>query len=304
MEALESTSWASAPPTSGLAPAGGSVARTSFTRLWAASDFGSRALTTVIRLFLDHAAADRLYALFHLVAFRGLRRGEACGQKWTDTRLDAGLITVAKQLVVNGWEVYEDDPKTDAGARTIALDFDTVQVLTRHRAQQDKDREKWGSAWVETGRVFTRENGELLHPANVTRRFIESHEEIGLPPVRLHDLRPGAATLAHAAGADLKDIQEMLGHSSITITADTYTSLLPEADLAIAEAAARLVPHARVTSEKVAPAVEPEPDGAEESGAESVPDDADPLGDIREINSPSAHAPLTQTAPDEESEAE
>lgn len=55
-----------------------------------------------IGFFLDHVAEDRLYALFHLIAFRGLRRGEACGQKWADTSLDAGLITVAKQLVVNG----------------------------------------------------------------------------------------------------------------------------------------------------------------------------------------------------------
>ncbi|MFE2102937.1 tyrosine-type recombinase/integrase [Streptomyces sp. NPDC059468] len=170
-------------------------------------------------------------------------RGERAGVAATEQRrqqldhqrcgdLDAGLITVAKQLVVDGWEVYEDDPKSDAGARTIALDSDTVQALKRYRAQQDKDREERGSAGVETGRVFTKENGEMLHPANVTRRFVELYEEIGLPPVRLHDLRHGAATLAHAAGADLKDIQEMLGHSSITITADTYMSLLPEADLA------------------------------------------------------------------------
>ncbi|MFJ2268609.1 tyrosine recombinase XerC [Streptomyces sp. NPDC087849] len=251
-------------------------------------------------LFLDHVAGDRLYALFHLVAFRGLRRGEACGQRWTDTNLEAGLLTVAKQLVVNGWEVYEDDPKTDAGARTIALDFDTVQALKQHRAQQDKDRQEWESAWVETGRVFTRENGDLLHPANITRRFIELHEEIGLPPVRLHDLRHGAATLAHAAGAGLKDIQEMLGHSSITITSDTYTSLLPEADLAIAEAAARLVPRARVSSKDSEPGADAQPGETDES----VPDDADPWGRIEDGNSPSAHAPLTQTAPDEKSEAE
>ncbi|MGW0821914.1 hypothetical protein [Streptomyces sp. NPDC002845] len=96
----------------------------------------------------------------------------------------------------------------------------------------------------------------------------------------------------------------MLGHSSITITADTYTSLLPEADLAIAEAAARLVPRARATSENTAPEATAEPDDAEHPGPESVPDDADPLGGISEINSPSAHAPLTQTAPDEESEAD
>ncbi|OLZ62906.1 site-specific integrase [Streptomyces sp. IMTB 2501] len=251
-------------------------------------------------VFLDHVAEDRLYALFHLIAFRGLRRGEACGQKWTDTNLDAGLITVAKQLVVDGWEVYEDDPKTDAGARTIALDSDTVQALKRHRAQQDKDRKEWESAWVESGRVFTKENGEMLHPANVTRRFVELYEEIGLPPVRLHDLRHGAATLAHAAGADLKDIQEMLGHSSITITADTYTSLLPEADLAIAEAAARLVPRARAASKNAAP----EAQGEAEAAEANVPDGADPSGEISGPGAPSAHAPLTQTAPDEESEAE
>ncbi|MFF1448657.1 hypothetical protein ACFVYF_10955 [Streptomyces sp. NPDC058274] len=106
------------------------------------------------------------------------------------------------------------------------------------------------------------------------------------------------------AGADLKDIQEMLGHSSITITADTYTSLLPEADLAIAEAASRLVPRARATSENTAPEAEAEPDDAEHPGPEPVPDDADPSGENPEVNSPSAHTPLTQTAPDETSEAE
>ncbi|MFB8437913.1 tyrosine-type recombinase/integrase [Streptomyces niveus] len=128
----------------------------------------------------------------------------------------------------------------------------------------------------------------MLHPANVTGRFIELHEELGLPPIRLHDLRHGAATLAHAAGASLKDIQEMLGHSSITITSDTYTSLLPEADLATAEAAARLVPRARATPENTAPE-EGEPDGAQSAGVEPVPDGADPLGGVREINFPSAH---------------
>ncbi|WP_335970936.1 site-specific integrase [Streptomyces sp. CA2R106] len=242
--------------------------------------------------FLDHAAGDRLYALFHLIAFRGLRRGEACGQLWTDTKLAASLITVAKQLVVDGWEVYEDDPKTDAGARTIALDSETVAVLERHRERQDKDREEWGAGWVETGRVFTCENGAWLHPAKVTRRFNELREEIGLPPIRLHDLRHGAATLAHAAGADLKDIQEMLGHSSITITADTYTSLLPETDLAIAEAAARLVPRARPLSDggKAAGSAPQSRGDADGPGGDDVPDGADHLGGVSEIIEPSAHA--------------
>lgn len=169
-----------------------------------------------------------------------------------------------------------------------------------HRAQQDKDRKEWENAWVETGRVFTKENGEMLHPANVTRRFIELYEKIRLPPVRLHDLRHGAATLVHAAGADLKDIQEMLGHSSITITADTYTSLLPEADLAIAEAAARLVPRVRATSENTALEADREPDDAEYPARSPCRIMLIRWEEFRR----STLRPLTQTAPDEESEAE
>ncbi|MFG2674580.1 tyrosine-type recombinase/integrase [Streptomyces sp. NPDC048445] len=119
-----------------------------------------------------------------------------------------------------------------------------------------------------------------------------------LPPVRLHDLRHGVATLPHAAGAGLKDIQEMLGHSSITITSDTYTSLLPEADLAIAEAAARLVPRARATSENAAPAAEVEPVDAEDPGPVSVPDDADLLEvDLADQGSPAGHVGPGLTIP-------
>jgi integrase len=229
--------------------------------------------------FLDQATGDRLYALFHLITFRGLRRGEACGQRWADTNLRAGLLTVAKQLVVDGWAVYEDDPKTDAGARTIALDSETVAVLEAHRERQRADREQWGEAWVETGRVFTKENGEWLHPTAVTDRFRELAEVAGLPPIRLHDLRHGAATLAHAAGADLHSIKEMLGHSSIGITSDTYTTLLPQVDRAIAEAAVRLVPRANMPRKVAQSTTNTEPTG------------------------PSAHASLTQTAPDQGSEA-
>jgi integrase len=63
-----------------------------------------------------------------------------------------------------------------------------------------------------------------------------------LPPIRLHDLRHGAATLALAAGVDIKIVQDMLGHSSRAITSDTYESVLPEVARAAAEATAALIP--------------------------------------------------------------
>jgi integrase len=100
---------------------------------------------------------------------------------------------------------------------------------------------KAGELWVETGYVFTDLKGEPLNPDCLTRRFRYLVRKSGLPPVRLHDLRHGAATLAHAAGADLKTVQEQLGHTSIVLTADTYTSVLMILHFKVAEATARLV---------------------------------------------------------------
>jgi integrase len=75
--------------------------------------------------------------------------------------------------------------------------------------------------------VFTGLNGDPMAPDRLSRTFKKLAAQAGLPPVRLHDLRHGAATLALAAGADLRTVQEQMGHSSIVLTADTYISVLP-----------------------------------------------------------------------------
>jgi integrase len=152
------------------------------------------------------------------------------------------IATVRKQLAQIGWRVELTDVKTDSSDAPVALDTHTVQILRAHRAHQRKQRLAAGPAWNDTDLVFTRPNGQQLHPAEVTDRFLELTAQAGLPPIRLHDLRHGAATLALAAGADLKVVQETLRHSSITITADTYTSVLPQVAFAAAEATAALVP--------------------------------------------------------------
>ena len=102
-----------------------------------------------------------------------------------------------------------------------------------------------GATWGDTGRSFTQPDGLWIHPAWLSEHFDRLVTRSGLPPIRLHDLRHGAATLALAAGVDMKVVQEMLGHSSITLTSDTYTSVLPEVARAAAEAAVKLVPRQR-----------------------------------------------------------
>lgn len=127
----------------------------------------------------------------------------------------------------------------------MSLDTDTTKVLRAHQTRQNQARRAHGNAWVDSGLVFPGPDGRPLHPATISTRFREVVTQARLPPIRLHDLRHGAATLTLATGADLKVVQDLLGHSSITITADTYAHVLPELARETAEAAARIVPRAR-----------------------------------------------------------
>nr|WP_119590057.1 site-specific integrase [Streptomyces scabiei] len=231
--------------------------------VWTPQQFGA---------FLDAADGDRLYAIFPLMGTRGLRRGEAVGQDWHEIDLDAGLITPAKEIVVDGWDPYESEPKTDGSANTIALDSVNIAALRDHKARQEKERAEWGSAWQNTGKVFTKEDGSWLHPETVSETFRRILATTDLPPITLRDLRHVAATLTHGGGGDIHTVKETLRHSTITLTSDTYTSLLPELDRDIAEKAAKLIPRSR-------PA-------AADSSAQAAT--------IPQATSASAHASLTQ----------
>ncbi|MBF8193042.1 site-specific integrase [Nonomuraea sp. K274] len=191
--------------------------------------------------FLAQAATHRLFALYRLIALRGLRRGEAVGLRWKDVDLNAGTAGVHWQITQLGWEPVQGRPKTDASDRTIALDEDTVTALRGHRKRQAAERLAAGEAWTNSGFVFTDEIGRPLHPQQVSDHFYQLAFQVGLPPVRLHDLRHGAASLMLAAGVDLKVVQETLGHVSSTFTRDTYTSVYPEVARAAAESTAALV---------------------------------------------------------------
>ncbi|WP_247673163.1 tyrosine-type recombinase/integrase [Micromonospora sp. C51] len=111
----------------------------------------------------------------------------------------------------------------------------------RRQRDQQSHRKATGKTWTDSGYVFVRKDGSPIHPGYASGRFRLLVKRAGIPPVRLHDLRHGAASLAHEAGADLKTLQDMLGHSSIVVTADTYTSVLPHSQRRCADATAHLV---------------------------------------------------------------
>jgi integrase len=151
--------------------------------------------------FLDHVAGDRLYAIWHLIPFRGLRRSEAASLAWADVDLVGGTARIA-------------GTKSDTSRRTITLDSGTVEELRAHRARQLVERLQWGPAWADTGRVFTREDATDLQRDSVSDRFDRLLRLSGLPPIRLHDPRHTAASLTYRATRDLKLVAELLGQAA------------------------------------------------------------------------------------------
>ena len=181
--------------------------------------------------FLAAIRGEPLYPCYQLMAVSGLRRGEAAGLRWCDIDFAGTTLTVSRQLQETSRGLVLLPPKSIAGNRVLALDPWTLQVLAAHRGRRQLPA---GCA----GYVFARPGGRPYPPGYLTRRFAKLVRREGLPPIRLHDLRHGAATLTLAGGADLKAIQAMLGHASIILTADTYTSVLPDLARATAEAVA------------------------------------------------------------------
>jgi integrase len=120
-------------------------------------------------------------------------------------------------------EVQFGEPKTARGRRTIELDALTVAALREHRKRQAAERLVMGEGWTDHGLVFCRVDGGLLHPERFTRTFRDRARQLGLPPIRLHDLRHGWATLALATGVHPKVVQERLGHATIGVTLDIYS---------------------------------------------------------------------------------
>ena len=148
---------------------------------------------------------------------------------------------ICQQIQQRNGQIVAGPPKTPHSMRVIALDRSTTAALRAHQERQRAEQALYGDGYRESGYVFTNRNGDPVAPGHLTHTFQRLVREHDVPPIRLHDLRHGAATLALAAGVELKVVQEMLGHCSIVVTADTYTSVLPEVARTAAEKTAAYV---------------------------------------------------------------
>lgn len=192
--------------------------------------------------FLDAAAQHRLGALFEVVLFTGMRRGEVLGLRWADVDLAQRTITIRANRVQVGSKVVEQTPKTKAGTRTLEIADATVGSLVAWKFVQDAEAAAWGDAWASDGHVFTYEDGRALLPQYATRLFDKIRDKAGLPPMTFHGQRHEAISLMLSAGVPLAVVSKRAGHSSVQITADLYGHLIGSADRDAAETAVAMVP--------------------------------------------------------------
>jgi len=111
----------------------------------------------------------------------------------------------------------------------------TRSVLVAHRAKQDEERRIAGSHWQETGFVFTTTIGTPIDARSVIRRFHSILKTPGLPRIRFHDLRHSAATLLLAQGVSPWYFSDLLGHSQVSFTMQTYAHVLPHVQRDVAD---------------------------------------------------------------------
>lgn len=202
--------------------------------------------------FLLAVAGERLAAAFILDLSTGLREGELLALRWQDINFEEYYLRVNRTLVRtkifdnNGKSISKllfQEPKTKAGKRIVPFPDNISNVLSEHRHRQITEKIKAGDQYEDNDLVFCTELGKPIEPRNFTRIFYRIAKKAGLEGVNFHALRHTYATRLLELNEHPKVVQELLGHSSISITLDTYSHVIPEIKKSAANKLNKLFKH-------------------------------------------------------------
>ena len=197
-------------------------------------------LAAWLRVALD----DRFAGMWVLAATSGMRRSELAGVERDMLDLNRGTLTVENTRVVVGGYATDSDGKTEGSRRTISLDPFTVAALRQYVATIESERDAFGAAYPDHGKLMCFEDGRRLHPDTVTRKFNRLVDQAGVRRIRLHDVRHTYATLARDLGVNGKIVTDRLGHANESVTQQIYTHQSTGQDRGAAEMIARLIAEA------------------------------------------------------------
>lgn len=179
-----------------------------------------------VAALLDAANGLRLAAPTYTAAITGLRRGELVGLKWGDIDFENAQLAV-RRSVEQTRKGTRFKPTKSKQSRTVQLSFHALEVLRKHRVAQSRERLKVGPGYNSLDLVFPREDGSVWEPEAFGKAFTGLVRRAKLGHIRLHDLRHSCASILLKAGIHVKVVSERLGHSTVAITLDLYSHLLP-----------------------------------------------------------------------------
>ena len=193
-----------------------------------------------LRRFLAAVADHHLYSAFFLCAHTGLRAGELAGLRWSDIDLDAGTLTVQRQIRRVGRELQVGPPKAAASRRVVTLDEGTAAELRQFRRRQREEDMASGKR-REDDYVCRDKKGQMISPALIGDKFRRAVARVDVPRISVHGLRHTHATVLMASGTNPKVVSDRIGHSKVAMTLDTYMHVSPAMQAEAARVFAALV---------------------------------------------------------------
>jgi integrase len=199
-----------------------------------------------VRRLLRVTSGTRHHSLWVFLVTSGVRLGEALALGWADIDFVEGCASIRRALQrQRGMGLAFVEPKSSRGRRTVPLPQETLAVLAAHRHDLDQERHRAGDQWQENDLVFPSPVGRPRDMAYLSFTFHRGLKRAGLPRLRIHDLRHTAATHLLNKHVHPKVVQDLLGHSTIAVTLDTYSHVMP----ALAKSASLLMSSLVPTSE-------------------------------------------------------
>lgn len=176
---------------------------------------------------MESARGYTLYVPIALALLCGLRRGEIFAIRWSDIDLITGRLQVRRSLDYTSGKAIFKEPKTDRGRRMVALPARMVEILRQHKNEQEILKTMKSDEYHDQGLVCCLDDGRpVLYAVNDS--FNRILKRAALPHIRFHDLRHSHATALLGAGVNPKIVSERLGHSTISLTMDVYSHVLPD----------------------------------------------------------------------------
>jgi integrase len=174
---------------------------------------------------LEKIDGSFIQPLVYVALYYGLRRSELLGLRWSAVDFENDTLTINHTVVKHQTIIAKDRTKSKTSNGTYALLPDVKEILLRLKAQETAYRAEFGNMYIDTDYIFKWQNGKTFRPDYITKKFQKTLEEVGLPKMRLHDLRHSCASILYDKGWNVKDIQEWLRHSDIETTMNIYTHI-------------------------------------------------------------------------------